>query len=170
MPGASDSAEVAAAILESLAVDWALIGGLAANVYRDYERFTVDADVLVRSVDGTSDRIVDAFRVAGFVVDEIADTGEPAHLLLCRRGDVEVDVLLPVVEYQLEALRRSGDAHLLTVEDVIVHKLIAWRPQDQNDIASILRTGVDLDALYVDRWSAEFEVGDNWVTARRRSA
>ena len=107
MPGASDSAEVAAAILESLAVDWALIGGLAANVYRDYERFTVDADVLVRSVDGTSDRIVDAFRVAGFVVDEIADTGEPAHLLLCRRGDVEVDVLLPVVEYQL---RHSGAA------------------------------------------------------------
>ncbi len=75
------------------------------------------------------------------MVDEIADTGEPAHLLLCRRGDVEVDVLLPVVEYQLEALRRSGDAHLLTVEDVIVHKLIAWRPQDQDDIASILRTG-----------------------------
>ena len=103
------------------------------------------------------------------MVDEIADTGELAHLLLCRRGDAEVDVLLPVVEYQLEALRRSGDAHLLTVEDVIVHKLIAWRPQDQDDIASILRTGVDLDESYVDRWSAEFEVADNWATAKRRN-
>ena len=51
-----------------------------------------------------------------------------------------------------------------------MHKLIAWRPQDQDDIASILRTGVDLDESYVDRWSAEFEVGDNWATARRRSA
>ena len=167
MPGALDSAEVAAAILESLAVDWALIGGLAANVYRDYERFTVDADVLV-GCDGDPDRIANAFRVAGFAVDEIADTGESAHLLLCRREDAEIDVLLPVVEYQLEALRRSGGAHLLTVEDVIVHKLIAWRPQDQDDIASILRTEIDLDTSYVDRWSAEFEVDGNWATALRR--
>lgn len=169
MPGASDSAEVAAAILESLAVDWALIGGLAANVYRDYERFTVDADVLVRGDEGNAERIAAAFRAAGFVVDEISDTGEPTHLLLCRRNDAEVDVLLPVVEYQFEALRRSGDAHLLTVEDVLVHKLIAWRPQDQDDIASILRTGIEFDMSYVDTWSAVFDVVDNWSTAKRRS-
>ena len=42
-----------------------------------------------------------------------------------------------MVEYQRVALRRSVD-HVLTAEDVIVHKLIAWRLRDRDDIRSIL--------------------------------
>lgn len=49
----------------------------------------------------------------------------------------DVDILLPAVAYQEVALDRAYD-HPITAEDVIVHKLIAWRPRDRNDIASIL--------------------------------
>lgn len=38
------------------------------------------------------------------------------------------------------ALERAVD-HVLTAEDVIIHKLIAWRPRDRDDIAAILDAG-----------------------------
>lgn len=157
----SDSAAAAAEILDGAGVDWALIGGLAALRYRATPRLTVDADFLASS----SPVLADAFRDAGYEVQEVAEPGEPPHLLVVRgRGDV-IDVLLAVVEYQEVALGRATD-HLLTVEDVIIHKLIAWRPRDRNDIASILETGIDLDEPYIDAWATRWEVSDRWELAR----
>jgi len=91
------------------------------------------------------------------------DVGEPPHLIRCHRGAEAVDILLPVVEYQHVALARAQD-HVLTVEDVIVHKLIAWRARDRDDIRSILEAGVALDHEYLDGWIAEWDVAERWAT------
>lgn len=45
---------------------------------------------------------------------------------------------------------------------MIVHKLIAWRPRDRDDIRSILEAGVVLDADYLARWISEWELADRW--------
>lgn len=157
----SDSAASAAEILEAAGVEWALIGGLAALRYRATPRLTVDADFLA-SADET---LADAFRSAGYDVTEAAEPGERPHLLMVRgKGDV-IDVLLAVVEYQEVALRRAID-HVLTAEDVVVHKLIAWRPRDRSDIASILDAGIALDEDYIEEWAARWEVSGRWAEAR----
>lgn len=72
------------------------------------------------------------------------------------------------LEYQELALE-CGDAndHCLTIEDVIVHKLIAWRAKDRDDVASILGRGLPRDDDYVARWAAEWEVTERWDAARR---
>jgi hypothetical protein len=159
----SDSAASAAEILDSTGVDWTLIGGLAAQRYRATPRLTVDADFLAEY----SPSLPAAFRDAGYDVTEVAEPDEPPHLLVVRgHGDV-IDVLLAVVEYQRVALDRAVD-HVLTAEDVIVHKLIAWRPRDRNDIASILETGIELDDAYIAEWAARWEVADRWSQARQR--
>jgi hypothetical protein len=158
----SVSAEAAAEILDATGVEWALIGGLAALRYRRTPRLTVDADFLATYVPG----LAEAFRDAGYEVTESAQPGEPPHLLAVRgKGDV-IDVLLAVVEYQHVALERAVD-RVLTAEDVIVHKLIAWRPRDRNDIASILEVVTDLDEAYIELWAAEWDVADRWEQARR---
>jgi hypothetical protein len=159
----SASAEAAAEIFDAAGVDYALAGGLAALRYRRTARLTVDADFLAAYRPG----LADVFRDAGYDVIESADPGEPPHLLAVRgKGDV-IDVLLAVVEYQHVALDRAVD-HVLTVEDVIVHKLIAWRGRDRNDIASILETGIALDEAYIGQWAAEWDVSDRWEQALRR--
>ncbi len=71
------------------------------------------------------------------IVEIFTEPGEPPHLLQCYRGEQQVDILLPVVAYQQDALSRALD-HVLTIEDVLVHKLIAWRHRDRDDIRSIL--------------------------------
>ena len=93
------------------------------------------------------------------------DEDDPPHLILVRgRGD-RIDVMLPAVAYQDLALDRAID-HVITVEDVIVHKLIAWRPRDRNDILSILEAKPSLDESYIRRWAQEWEVLDRWDEAR----
>jgi hypothetical protein len=159
----SDSAAAAAEILEASGARWALIGALAALRYRATPRLTVDVDFLADA----EPEVADAFRQAGYDVREVADPDEPPHLLVVRgHGDV-IDVLLATVEYQQVALERAID-HVLTVEDVLIHKLIAWRPRDRNDIASILETGPTLDEAYLEHWVAAWQVEERWRQALAR--
>lgn len=157
----SDSAASAAEVFAACGGRWALVGALAALQYRATPRLTTDVDFLADNVAG----LEDAFRAAGYEVTAVADEGDPPHLLLVRgRGD-QIDVLFPIVEYQQIALERAHD-HVITAEDVIIHKLIAWRPRDRNDIASILETGIELDDEYIRRWAREWHVLDRWEEAR----
>jgi SAM-dependent methyltransferase len=153
-----------AEIFDAVGVEWTLVGALAANRYRATPRFTTDVDTMAAFDPDLERRLINA----GYDVDVIADVGEPPHLIRCHRGTEAVDILLPVVEYQRVALARARD-HVLMVEDVIIHKLIAWRPRDRDDIRSILEAGADLDRAYLDRayldrWIDEWDVAERWAT------
>ena len=158
----SDAAAAGAEVLDRLGVRWALMGALAAAQYRDRPRFTTDADFLVEPHDG----LVGAFEAAGYEVRAVGETDAP-DMLLVRGGGDRIDLLLATVDYLRNALARA-DGGVVTVEDVIVQKLIAWRPRDRDDIASILDAGHDLDDDYIAQWAAAFEVVDRWDEARVR--
>ncbi len=151
-----------AARLADLGVEAKLIGALAASLYRVTPRATTDVDFLARSLDG----IADALREEGFDVEAVSDEDGDPYLLFIRGEGVRIDVLLAETEYQREALdRATGPA--ITVEDVIIHKLLAWRTRDRDDISSILAAGHDLDEGYIERWAAAWDVADRWQEARR---
>jgi hypothetical protein len=148
-----------AEIFDGLGIAWTLVGALAANQYRATPRFTTDLDALAEH----DDRLVDRLRTAGYDVDVVADEGERPHLLRCHRGPESIDILLPTIEYQQTALARARD-HVLSPEDVIIHKLIAWRLRDRDDIRSILEAGVPLDHDYLSQWIDAWQVDDRWNT------
>ncbi|MEO1058438.1 MAG: hypothetical protein AAFY28_16140 [Actinomycetota bacterium] len=148
-----------AEIFDGLGLQWTLVGALAANHYRATPRFTTDVDTLA----AFDPRLERRLRDAGYEVEVVADVGEAAHLIRCHRGAETIDILLPVVEYQRVALDRARD-NVLAPEDVIIHKLIAWRPRDRDDIRSILEAGVVLDRAYLDDWIARWQVADRWAT------
>jgi hypothetical protein len=143
---------------------WARAGALAANEYRLASRLTIDADATAQ----WSDDLPEQLEAAGYSVKAMADLGEHPHLLIVRHGEERTDLLIPTVEYQELALER-GDAnnHCLTIEDVIVHKLIAWRPKDKEDVASILARALPRDDDYIARWAYEWEVTQRWEAAKR---
>ena len=150
--------------LDGLGVPWAVAGALAADRYRATQRFTVDLDLLV----GWSDALPEAMERLGYDVHVLADHDEPPHLIRLRSASERVDLLVALVEYQRVALTRSNPDHLLTVEDVIVHKLISWRPKDQDDVASILAAGHELDGAYIEQWVVAWQVDDRWDEIRGR--
>lgn len=159
----SDSCDIAVQILERLGIRWALAGALAALRYRATPRMTTDADLLIDTHAG----VAAAFRDEGYDVVESADMGEPPHLLAVRGRGVKVDLLVACTPYQDLALERAF-GNVLTAEDVVIHKLLAWRARDRDDIGSILDSGVSLDEDYIRSVAAEWEVVDRWNEALLR--
>lgn len=148
-------------LLNELGTRWTLIGAVAAGFYRATLRPTADVDYLI----AWDARVVPRLVEAGFDVRVLEDSGEP-HLVRARRIDGQVDMIVATTDYQFLALDRARD-HVLAVEDVLVHKLIAWRPRDQDDVRSILSTEIEYDARYVDHWAREWGVEDRWRDALR---
>ena len=120
-------------------------------------------DFLVRSLKG----VAEAFRADGYDVREMAEPGADPYVVFIRGRGAKVDALLVETPYQEEAHGRARDG-LLTIEDVIVHKLIAWRAKDHDYIESILALRPELDEPYIERWADEWQVGPRWVEAKAR--
>ena len=80
-----------------------------------------------------------------------------------QRGPV--DIVTVETEYECAALARANriahagcDIAMLAVEDVIVHKLIANRFRDEQDIESILMADAEMDWAYVGKWADFWDV------------
>lgn len=139
---------------------WALAGAHAANVYRRELRFTKDVDLLVSLGSRSMSDAAAALNERGWTVRSMVPDG-----WLLRVSHPEfgyMDLIASETPYQDEALRRSpavdlgegSSAHVLSVEDVMIHKLIANRAKDDADVEDILRNfpSPSLDWEYLDRW------------------
>ncbi|MEX1006449.1 MAG: hypothetical protein WD271_01225 [Acidimicrobiia bacterium] len=146
-------------LLDRAGVPWAIAGAFAADEYRGTHRFTTDADLLVQ----WRDELPTVLEQAGWNLDVKRDAGEP-HLIRARRGLDSIDLIVGGTEYQSLAIRRANRGPL-TIEDVLIHKVIAWRPKDRDDIRSILTAGEEYDRAYVDHWVREWDVEDRWREA-----
>lgn len=149
--------------LAALGIDAVVIGAVAAARYRLTPRQTTDVDLLAGSLSG----LAEALRSEGYSVHSMSepDSEEP-YALFVRGPGVAVDVLLAETDYQRQAMARAVDG-VITAEDVIVHKLLAWRTRDRDDIASIFATGLDLDEEYIARWAEAWGVRGRWEQALR---
>ena len=153
------------AILDEFGQPWALAGALAAIEYRERGRATGDADLLTTWNPGLPTRL----EAAGYAVAVTIDPdGDYPHLLRLRRDSSAVDLIIADTPYQHEAIARAGAAHLLTIEDVLIHKVLADRARDRGDVASILATDPQLDHEYLDAWLDAWDITDRWHAARDR--
>lgn len=146
--------------LRAVGVETVLIGAHAANRYRLEVRHSLDVDFLASSLDGVGDLL----KAQGFAVRVVSDEGLP-YMISAQRGALVVDLLLAETEYQRLAMARSVDG-ALTPEDVIVHKLIAGRSRDLDDIESILAARIAFDEAYVVEHARAWDVEDRWRQLR----
>ena len=162
------------ALLDGLSIRWALAGGLAANRYRSSPRHTDDVDLLLADTGPGPDTLESTLTAAGWSVGRAGPEGD---LLRARHSELgPVDLLIAGTPYQQEAIRRAlvevetvpgaGLVPTLTVEDVIVHKLIAGRYRDLADIEEILTSRPALQEAYIERWAEYWEVIDRWHQLR----
>ena len=158
------------ALLDGLSIRWALAEGLAANRYRRSPRHTDDVDLLLADTGPGLDSLESTLTAAGWSVDRADPEGD---LLRARHSALgPVDLLIAETPYQQEAIRRAlvevetvpgaGTVSTLTVEDVIVHKLIAGRYRDLANIEEILESGTPFQADYIEPWAKFWEVLDRW--------
>ena len=147
-----------ARLLREHDVDWAVLGAVAANVYRAAARTTFDVDLLVSLDQAGMDALAASAKREGWSVRHRHPAGSLLRIAHDEHG--AADLIAVEMEYQRTALRRAHtetlgadvEARVLAVEDVIVHKLIANRAQDDADIASIIEAGGAMDVGYLKHW------------------
>jgi len=167
--------EILGEVFENRGVRYALLGGLA-TMLRGRPRFTQDVDVLLEVPQLVLPGLLDELVERGFSLDRetVIRQFVEQHMTAFRYGVVRIDWLKPVLPLYSHALAAAtklpwGEKHalrVLTPEGLIVTKLVAFRPQDQEDIRTLLAANADeIDTDLIRReWAAVAE-GEEQRTA-----
>lgn len=161
--------ELIVAAFEAKTIRYALVGGLAAML-RGRPRFTSDVDFLLDVPQLALPGLLDDLVAAGFDLDPAKVIREYVrqHITAFHYGMIRIDWLKPVLPLYSRALADASGVtwpadrplKVATPEGLILTKLVAYRPQDLEDIKVLLaanRDTIDLN-LIRDEWATA--VGD----------
>jgi hypothetical protein len=153
----SEAVSRVAALFEHRHLSYALIGGLSV-AFRGNKRSTEDADFLLHVPAIELPGVLQDLETAGCRFDQLAairQWNSDGILVIRWPSGVQVDLLKPVVPILHRVLQRAktekfGHQTLRVVdaEGLLLLKLIAFRPLDQEDIRGILLANanrLDLD-------------------------
>ncbi|MFP3870623.1 MAG: nucleotidyl transferase AbiEii/AbiGii toxin family protein [Syntrophobacteria bacterium] len=154
--------------LDRRAIPYMIIGGQALLLYGE-PRLTRDIDVTLG---------MDASQV--HIVREMLDSLEFAPLVKDLEGfarktsvvpaidepsGIRTDFILSFSEYEQLAMQRATTVRMreypvkfASKEDLVIHKIIAGRPRDLEDVRSVLRKQ-SMDKEYIMKWLGAFEQG-----------
>lgn len=152
--------------LDEAGIPYMIIGGQAVLVYGE-PRLTRDVDVtLGLTPEGLSQvlELVSKLDLKILVEDPRAFVRKTWVLpTLHPSTGLRVDFVFSWTPYEQEALRRTRvfkiqgyPVRYASPEDVVIHKILAGRPRDLEDVKSILRKQ-QLDLAYVRKWLDAFE-------------
>lgn len=135
------------ALLSALGIKYALIGGLGVAV-RGNVRATSDVDILMSVPQLGLPRFLEAMSELGADVDitrSIRDWNDGGMLAIESAEGVQIDFLKPVVPAFHRIIERATtesfwgqDLQVADAEGLVLMKLLAFRPLDQEDIRGIL--------------------------------
>ncbi len=165
-----DALKAASKLLASQGIAHALLGGMAANLYREEARATQDVDFGIKATPAQTVAVVAAFEKAGWVPQLRA--GKAEALRIAHADLPRIDLLIAGTPFEENAIERAAsltiDEHelaIVTPEDLIVYKLIAGRARDFEAVAAIINTIAELDSGYVTGWLEQFGLSDRWTQA-----
>ena len=153
--------------LADRSVPYMVIGGQAVLRYGE-PRLTKDIDVtLGLGVDGFQ-TIREMVRALAFViiVEQPEDFVRKTMVLpvLDEDSGIRIDFIFSFSEYERQAIARAVSVPMkdtsvcfASLEDVIIHKIVAGRPRDIEDVRSILLKNPIYDTTYINRWLGEFD-------------
>lgn len=151
--------------LESIGIPYMVIGGQAVLLYGE-PRLTKDIDIAL-GVD--LDRLADVLRLVRSIdlnplVDPDTFTKQTMVLPCADPGTgIRVDLIFSFTPYERQAMTRvrkvkvgETEIHFASVEDLIVHKMIAGRPRDLEDVKTVLVKNANADLSYIRHWLSTF--------------
>ena len=158
-----DTVRRLAVVFERRAVRHALIGGLAVGL-RGRPRATKDADFILQVPALSFPGLLEELAADGFEIDvmETIRQWTADRFVVFYRGRMRVDWMQPILPLYARVLATAelrtwldSSLRVATAEGLILTKLVAFRPQDQVDIETLLvanREDIDLSVVR-DEWA-----------------
>lgn len=156
-----------AVALANAGLPYMVFGGQAVLLYGE-PRLTRDIDVTLGVDPSQTAAIIDMIRGLGFhVLTQKPEEFVRETLVLPAlepESGVRIDFVFSLSQFERAAIQRSRpvdvdgiSVQFISLEDLIVMKLLASRPRDLEDVASILRKNRNFDRNHVERWLCEFD-------------
>lgn len=148
-------------------VPYMFIGGQAVLLYGE-PRLTKDIDVTLGiGVDELNKiKSIAARLKLKSLVSNVEDFVPKTMVfpVIDEKSGIRVDFIFSFSPYEKQAINRAKDikfgkteVKFASLEDVVIHKIIAERPRDIEDVKSILLKNPAYDAHYIEEWLAEFD-------------
>ncbi len=159
--------ETIALSLEKRGIPYMVIGGQAVLFYGE-PRLTRDIDVTLGVGPERVEEIAGLAAELGWKIltDSPAEFVGKSLVLPCLEpgSGVRVDFIFSFSAYERQAIDRVrrvpiGQAlvSFAAIEDLIIHKVVAGRPRDVEDVRSILLKKPPIDFSYICHWLGEFD-------------
>ena len=139
--------ETLSEVFDERGIEYALLGGLA-TMLRGRPRFTQDVDILLSVPQVALPGLLGELIHRGFSLDTDTVIREfvQHHMTAFRFGVVRIDWLKPVLPLYAHALAAATSIpwtaghslRVLAAEGLIITKMVAFRPQDQEDIRTLI--------------------------------
>jgi hypothetical protein len=165
---------------DAAAIPYMIIGGQAVLHYGE-PRFTRDIDVTVGLEPHEAQPVLDVISDLGWqiLVEHPGDFLQQTFVLpvVDPLSKIRMDFIFSQTEFERQALRRSVAVSLETVplrfvslEDLIVMKMIAGRPRDMEDARKILQKNPHFNRRFVEEILQEYdqELGAHFLETFRR--
>jgi hypothetical protein len=154
-------------VLQHANIPYMVIGGQAVLLYGE-PRLTRDIDI---TLGVTPDRLPDILSVAKEIGLNVLPESpqafvEKTMVLPCadEKSGIRVDLIFSFSPYERAAIQRARavsmdgqDVVFASPEDVLIHKMVAGRPRDLEDVRSIVIRNSELDLEMIRRWLKEFD-------------
>jgi len=152
-----------------------VIGGQAVLLYGE-PRLTRDIDITLGMGVNGLDKIKKIIKAIGLkiLVEKEREFVERNMVLptIDKKSGIRVDFIFSFSSYARQAIERGKDIKLgrtlvkfASLEDVVIHKVIAGRARDLEDVKSILLKNPKYDSVYIEKWLEEFDksLGDHFL-------
>jgi len=153
--------------LKKGAIPYMVIGGQAVLLYGE-PRLTRDIDITLGMGVNGLDKIKKIIKAIGLkiLVKKEKEFVEQNMVLptLDKKSGIRVDFIFSFSPYERQAIERGKDIKLgrtlvkfASLEDVVIHKVIAGRARDLEDVRSILLKNPKYNLDYIKKWFKEFD-------------
>ena len=146
-------------------IPYMVIGGQAVLLYGE-PRLTKDIDITLGigvSKLNEINNIVEKLNLK-ILVDEKFVKNTMVLLAIDEKTGIRVDFIFSFSLYEKQAIKKATDikfgntiVKFASLEDLVIHKIIAGRAIDIEDVRSIILKNPDYDAKYIKRWLQEFD-------------
>ncbi len=148
-------------------IPYMVIGGQAVLLYGE-PRLTRDIDITLGVGVRELNKLKETISSLGLkiLVERDEEFVERNMVLptLDEKSGIRVDFIFSFSPYGKQAIERAKDIKLgrslvrfASLEDVVIHKVIAGRARDLEDIKSILLKNQKYDSDYIEKWLKEFD-------------